>query len=598
MNYLGFRHCWPLIGLVVSSAVSAVGFGELRGQPYLGERPRLEVDLLGTDALPIDAACFRLIQPSGSGELPWLRRATFSVRKGVPKVLEIRSETPVRDPILELTVYLGCGHEISRQYVLFASPAPETAPPVVESRTGRVEPATRVARSGPSLSVPSSTSLAPQESPTRLAPRRLERRTSVKGMPDRLMLSGGGDVGEPSLRLATELLGWGGRGAEVKEAQREILRLEFRMLMALNEQATSQMATAEKLRNMEGTLGELQQRASEFTQRVEQEVKPVGVSAPKTEPAAARPMASSTEPMPAAPGTVARPASPVDASSGLSEWSLYGVLLGILVGLGGWLGWKNYRERQERSAAEDLHLVAPAIAVDPQRDDEYGQSAEIDLHVEPVAMNAPMHVDLELDGGDAGVARSSAIHREAPSVVHDPVMSISAATVDEHFEANPVMELADIMLSFGRVKGAAQALQEYIDNNPQEALQPWIRLMDVYRMAGMRAEFETVARNLNQHFNVEIQQWDDPRSAASTFDGEVLGDGAPRPQLDPRPESIEDMPRIADMVCELWPTGDVVGYLYQLLRDNRGGKRQGFALPVVDEILFLIELKETSNRIQ
>jgi hypothetical protein len=122
--------------------------------------------------------------------------------------------------------------------------------------------------------------------------------------------------------------------------------------------------------------------------------------------------------------------------------------------------------------------------------------------------------------------------------------------------------------------------------------------MDVYRMAGMRAEFETVARNLNQHFNVEIQQWDDPRSAAQPFDGGVGGDGVPRPPLDPRPESIEDMPRIADMVCELWPTGDVVGYLYQLLRDNRGGKRQGFALPVVDEILFLIELKETSNRIQ
>ena len=66
----------------------------------------------------------------------------------------------------------------------------------------------------------------------------------------------------------------------------------------------------------------------------------------------------------------------------------------------------------------------------------------------------------------------------------------------------------------------------------------------------------------------------------------------------PRPESLEDMPRIVSMVCELWPTGDVVGYLYQLLRDNRGGKRLGFALPVVEEILFLVELKETSNRIQ
>ena len=93
-------------------------------------------------------------------------------------------------------------------------------------------------------------------------------------------------------------------------------------------------------------------------------------------------------------------------------------------------------------------------------------------------------------------------------------MSISAATVNEHFEANPVMELAEIMLSFGRVKGAAQALQEYIDTNPQEALKPWIRLMDVYRMAGMRHEFEKVARELNKNFNVEVQKWELSAEAA------------------------------------------------------------------------------------
>jgi hypothetical protein len=174
-------------------------------------------------------------------------------------------------------------------------------------------------------------------------------------------------------------------------------------------------------------------------------------------------------------------------------------------------------------------------------------------------------------------------------VAPDSVMSLEATTVDEHFEANPVMELADIMLSFGRVKGAAQALQEYIDTNPQEALQPWIRLMDVYRMAGMRNEFENVARNLNQHFNVEVQHWDQPSAVAIDLE---LNDGAPRA------ESLEDLPRIMSMVGELWWTGDVVGYLYQLLRDNRGGKRAGFALPLVEEILFLIELKETSNRIE
>jgi hypothetical protein len=58
------------------------------------------------------------------------------------------------------------------------------------------------------------------------------------------------------------------------------------------------------------------------------------------------------------------------------------------------------------------------------------------------------------------------------------------------------------------------------------------------------------------------------------------------------------MPRIISTICELWPNGDVVAYLHQLLRDNRGGKRAGFSLPVVEEILFLIDLKECSTRIE
>jgi pilus assembly protein FimV len=187
-----------------------------------------------------------------------------------------------------------------------------------------------------------------------------------------------------------------------------------------------------------------------------------------------------------------------------------------------------------------------------------------------------------------------------PQSRHDSVMSISAATVDEHFEANPVMELADIMLSFGRVKGAAQALQEYIDHNPEEALQPWIRLMDVYRMAGMREEFEKMARNLNQHFNVEILEWEAGAgdNAAPALDIVLDGDdtGTRRPPGGPKPQTIEDMPRVMQQIVDWWPERHAPENLHQLLRDNGGGKRLGFALPVVEEILFLIGLKEMVNK--
>ena len=115
--------------------------------------------------------------------------------------------------------------------------------------------------------------------------------------------------------------------------------------------------------------------------------------------------------------------------------------------------------------------------------------------------------------------------------------------------------------------------------------------MDVYRMAGMRAEFESVARNLNLQFNVEVQTWDEAQGADGTTSG------GERP-IAPRPQSLEDLPRLMNTIVDIWSTGDVVGYLYQLLRDNRGGQRTGFALPVVEDVLFLIELKETANRME
>jgi hypothetical protein len=555
-----------LLGLPLLAA--AAGLGELRGQPVLGERLRVEIDIIGADRRYPEATCFRLIRPAGSNDLPSLQSASLSVRGGKVPVLEIRSTAILRDPVMQIGVQLGCGYEISRDYMLLAMPAREPVDALVL-------PAGVAASIAPSAEPPPKRAVrraAPRDGdnpPPRLMPRRAEKpaRASV----DRLMLSGGGDAAEQMLQMATELSSLRG-GLTASEAQREILRLEFRMLMALGEQADTQLATAEKLRNMEATLGELQARAADFAGRVEQ--------------GAAVPVQAAATPVPAvvAPAAVAV----AEADQGLiSEWSLYGVLIGIALGLAGWLGWRSYEQRRQQRDDGDF----PLLSADPLPADKTAEPAgqqmhhEVDISFDAAEGHATTRVDLELEGAGENAAGQPLQAAATRPASRDSAISIAEATVGEHFEANPVMELADIMLSFGRVKGAAQALREYIDNNPQEALQPWIRLMDVYRMAGMRNEFEEVARNLNQHFNVEVQHWDAGPNNGPAAD-------------QPRPESLEEMPRIMSMIGDLWWTGDVVGYLYQLLRDNRGGKRAGFALPLVEEILFLIELKETSNRIE
>lgn len=546
-----------LLSLCASAGVSAVGFGELRGQPILGERLAVGVELLGAERPVPDASCFRVVPPAGGSDLPWLKRALLTVRPGTPALLEIRSDFPLREPIMQLAVELGCGHDISRVYVLLASPALD------KPRTGEQLPAVAapavpsvIERRVPSPSPPT---LAPQP---RMAPKKTALPRPAVATPDRLMLSGGSAGEDISLRLATE---FAVPGEQLKEVQRDMLRLEFRMLMAINEQATTQLAATEKLRKMEGTLAELRLQAGAFAQRVEQ-----GDSLPQN---------ASPERAPPSGPKIPRLEGAV-SSSWLSDWSLYGALLGILLGLGGWLGWQNFRERNRRRDDHGFEFGdKPSLSTTPVSAEAPAQVRELDLPLE-TALDTPTHIDFELDGGGSGTV--------GVTLEEEPVIApaFEVPPPETHAEVNPVMELAEIMLSFGRVKGAAQTLQEYIDNNPQDALQPWIRLMDVYRMAGMRDEFESVARNLNRHFNVEVQNWEDAQAE--------LAAGAARDAL--RPHSLEEMPRLMGKVVELWNDGDVVGYLYQLLRDNRGGERVGFTMPVVDDIMFLIELKETANR--
>ena len=142
------------------------------------------------------------------------------------------------------------------------------------------------------------------------------------------------------------------------------------------------------------------------------------------------------------------------------------------------------------------------------------------------------------------------------------------------------------MISFGRIAGAAKTLEEYLAANPKESLQPWIRLLHIYQRNGMRGEFEALSLKLNRNFNVEIMRWDDGGSVPS---GEL--ELVPLEPVEPaKVMTLEAIPRLCDQIVALWGTAACVDFLEKLLRDNRGGERIGFPLPVVEEILLLTEV--------
>lgn len=233
------------------------------------------------------------------------------------------------------------------------------------------------------------------------------------------------------------------------------------------------------------------------------------------------------------------------------------------------------------AAVPDLEFSTSSIA---SVDFELGNDAET-----PAV--APARLDLEFDSFSGSTSSNglSATQAEAfstqgprlvssqPSVPATTGMAIDQSARPANEEAAPshehVLELAEIMMSFGRAEGAAQTLSDFLRDYPKESLVPWLKLLDLYHKGGRRGEYDDLAPKLNRAFNVKVPQWEE-------FTGPLTS------------ESVEQFAHIMARVNATWPGQDCLDYLTELLRDNRAGTRIGFPLGVIDDILLLKSMLE------
>ena len=171
---------------------------------------------------------------------------------------------------------------------------------------------------------------------------------------------------------------------------------------------------------------------------------------------------------------------------------------------------------------------------------------------------------------------------DQPTVVQ-PDAGASDPALASREEMDHALDLAEVMLSYGRTTGAMQALKDYLFGQPTLSVRPWLRLLELYRQTGMREDFERAAATVHQHFNVRVPGWDEGVAGVplrSFFDDEehteLLG--------------LEQIPHILEKVQATWPGPACQEYLRHLLADNRGGERQGFPVSVVAEILLLEDI--------
>ncbi|MDR2032587.1 MAG: hypothetical protein LBP86_10140 [Azoarcus sp.] len=184
--------------------------------------------------------------------------------------------------------------------------------------------------------------------------------------------------------------------------------------------------------------------------------------------------------------------------------------------------------------------------------------------------------------GDTGMVLPPLPHPFVPTLpdwdvaapAFDP-RGVSVFTPDTKVHAyESTIELAEIMLSFGRVNSAVEALTNFIGSHPREAVAPWLKLLEVYRESGQRTEFDKIAHKLNETFNIWTVTWE-------SFDD----------ARNPR-HGIEETHHVAKRLQEIWGSRECQAYLQYLLRDNREKTRQGFALTAIDDILCLSAILE------
>ena len=578
-----------LCAALFSPYAGAVGFGEIILHSRIGEPLNAEVPIIGGNRETLATACFSL-GSIRNADLPVISAArTRIVSDGDQLKVVITSRQSIAEPIFMIGLRANCGVELQRDYTLMPS-APlslaevsEPPPPPAQSQTP--PPVRRriasnfqqwQAHAGETLtSIAENKAAGDADYQQRLL--NAIRRANPNLDPNQ-PLAEGTTVRVPKLSAAKPTIP---KSERVQAPDRPRVKPNTAYSPAKPattakppkpaapaEPATDRvvlgtapdpaaipgkpLSTIEQLHEVEGRMLKMENTLQLLNQEVEKLNTALALATEaiavqnklqmaQSQPSANEPSAiKSKAPTPVAPNTNNR-----------NNWLelLFSALFGGVVAA----GFAHFISRpKQRDIDDELPLVVAA-----------GQHANPALDSSPPSIQtatnetAQRAVDIPLDA--------------------DPGPSSESGEVSVNFQDdNSALELAEIMLSFGRVRGAAETLASHIEDNSPDNIQPWAMLLDLYRRGGMQAEFATLANRMRERFNVYVPSWNESTTPVSGL------------------KSLEDYAHIIGRATKEWGSQHCLDYLRDLVRDNRSGQRSGFPLEVVEEIALLMRVLETA----
>lgn len=583
--------------LVLASGTShGMGFGRPVSRAILGEPLRVSVPLRLEAGETLEANCVQVEVHFGESQLSSSQVQVSVVGgSGREATVQVRTTTPITEPIVTYELTAGCQAKIKRQFVALADPpgmtrpvSPVTAPvsetsstPVPDVGTRAVaptradapsqgvatapatrasrDPAKRTSRTARATSSPRGSAPAPAVRPVTEADEIVSPRTSLSLTPkaaaavvpaaERLVLDPveADAAARPDLRMSGSLDTLASVGATDEPASPEVQARRAAaaaLWQAMNLSPEEIARDRQKLIAQEQMLAQLQQQASQ--------------------PRAAEPTS---------------PAQPAQAGEG--AWLLYLVGALALIGLGLCVAlFMKLRRRQQEEAAwwqsqmQEPQGEAPAAVSPPATP---AAAPSVPAAVSPQAVKAELpKSDIErasVHATTVGAPAAAASPRQAPKAVTPPAPPATPArqTALEATREVSVEELidleqqADFFVVLGQDDAALDLLESHVHAVSASPL-PFLKLLEIYQRLGKRADYERIQQAFNQRFNAHAPAWD-----ADLQHGHEL----------------VDYPGVVERLQSLWPVPAKAMEVLEKSLTHPENEADTFELPAYRELLFL-----------
>ena len=545
-----------LLALAAGSA-HALGFGRIGGSTTLGQQLNFSalVRLDPEDALANECVTAEVFSGENKLGAGGVRVNVEPAASANERIVRVTTLTPLDEPVVTITLSVGCSSRLSRKFVVFLDP-----PFINLAQTNAAEPqapaqATEPPRSEAQAATPSTQSTAPQQAAAR-APSQVARVVKPRPRPKTLTVN-------PSASAAQGAPAKKSRAGDVEVATRvpstgARLKLEAPVAapgMRASESSPISLAAAASAASVAASSASLEEQ-SQLVAKERERLKALedSLTRLRTETEATQRTLASLQ--------TRLKGAESDRFSNPLVYALSGLCAALLFAVAAM--WRRYSLRE---AAWWASPQADGAAAVPAR--EPGSKADVPL-LDDDAFEASPVLPLAVPAA-AAATQSSTPFSASPDTMPLPSSSAEPPSAAPRRELS-VEELIDLeqqaefFVVLGQDEAAIDLLMGHLRSTGGSSPLPYLKLLEIYRRRGDSEAYNRTRERFNRRFNAYAPDWDsDPQQG----------------------RALEDYPEMIERLQTLWSKPTQVIEVLDAALFRRDQSEDTFDVPAYRELVLL-----------